>query len=85
MQATGREAVAKAIDPYTALTVTDADEISPALRGHVALALQLGILDTVITDANGSKTARISPKKGLMRGEYAGFAARSYASVTFPS
>ena len=95
VQATGREAAAKAIDPNAPLTVTDADgnsvpvvdaaEISPALRGHVTLALQLGILDAVITDANGSKTARISPKKGLTRGEYAGFAARTYASVTFPS
>ena len=94
VQATGREAAAKAIDPNAALTVTDADgnsvpvvdagEITPALRGHVALALQLGILDAVITDANGSKTARIGPKKGLTRGEYAGFVARTYASVTFP-
>lgn len=94
VQATGRETAAKAVDANAAITVTDADgnkvpvvdagDISPALKQHIALAVQLGILDAVITDAGGSKSARINPKKGLTRGEYAGFASRTYASVTFP-
>jgi len=95
VQATGREALAKAVDVNAPLTVTDAEgnsvpvvdasDIDPALKGHIAVALQLGILDAVITDANGSKIARINPRQGLSRAEYAGFAARTYASVPFPS
>ena len=95
VQVTGREAAAKAIDTAAALTVTDADgnvvpvvdadQIDPALKGHVALALQLGILDAVISDAGGSKVARINVKGSLTRAEYAAFAARTYASVVFPT
>ncbi len=95
VQATGREAAAKAIDTTAPLTVTDADgnvvpvfdadQIDPALKGHIALALQLGILDAVISDAAGGKVARINARGGLTRAEYAAFAARTYASVVFPS
>lgn len=95
VQATGGEAAAKAIDPTAALTVTDADgnavpvvdgdQIDPALKGHIAVALQRGILDAVISDAGGSKVARINVKGSLTRAEYAAFAARTYASVVFPS
>lgn len=95
VQVTGREAAAKAMGPTAALTVTDADgnvvpvvdadQIDPALKGHVALALQLGILDAVISEAGGSKVARINAKGSLTRAEYAAFAARTYASVVFPS
>jgi len=94
VQATGREAAAKALDPNAAITVTDSDgnsvpvvdagEITPALRGHVALGVQLGIVDAVITEAAGRKTARINPKGSVTRGEYSGFAARTFASVDFP-
>jgi len=95
VQATGREAAAKAIDPAAALTVTDTDgnavpvvdaaEVDPALRGHLAVALQLGILDAEISEVAGAKQARIRPKAGLSRAEYAAFAARTYASVPFPN
>jgi len=95
VQATGREAAAKAIDTSAALTVTDADgnpvpvvdadQIDPALKGHIAVALQLGILDAVISDVGGSKVARINARGNLTRAEYAAFAARTYASVVFPS
>lgn len=95
VQATGREAAAKAVDTAAALTVTDADgnvvpvvdaaEIDPSIRGHVMLAVQLGILDAQITDVAGVKQARIAPKGGLTRAEYAAFTARTYASVAFPS
>lgn len=95
VQATGHEAAAKAIDPTAALSVTDADgntvpvmdagEIDPALRGHLAIALQLGILDAEIREVAGAKQAYLRPKAGLSRAEYAAFAARTYASVPFPS
>lgn len=95
VQATGHEAAAKAIDPAAALSVTDADgntvpvmdagEIDPALRGHLAVALQLGILDAEIREVAGAKQAYLRPKAGLSRAEYAAFAARTYASVPFPS
>ena len=95
VQATGREAAAKAIDPAAALTVTDTDgnavpvvdaaEVDPALRGHLAVALQLGILDAEFSEVAGAKQARVRPKAGLSRAEYAAFAARTYASVPFPN
>lgn len=95
VQATGREAAAKAVDTAAALTVTDADgnvvpvvdaaEIDPSIRAHVMLAVQLGILDATITEVAGVKQARIAPKGGLTRAEYAAFTARTYASVAFPS
>ena len=95
VQASGREAAAKAVDVAAPLTVTDADgnvvpvvdadQVDPALRGHIAIALQLGILDAVISDAGGSKVARINAKGGLTRAEYAAFAARAYGSLVFPS
>ena len=95
VQATGHEAAAKAIAANTALSVTDADgkavpvvdaaEIDPALYGHLAVALQLGILDAEISEVAGAKQARIKPKAGLSRAEYAAFAARTYASVPFPN
>ncbi len=94
VQATGGEAAAKAADPAAALMATDAegnavavvdgDQIDPALKGHLAVALQRGILDAEIVDTNGVKTARLSPKGTLTRAQYAAFTARTYASITFP-
>lgn len=95
VQATGREAAAKALDTNAVLTVADADgnpvpvvdatEIDPAIKGHVMLAVQLGILDATITEVAGVKQARINVKGSLTRGQYAAFTARTFASVAFPS
>jgi len=95
VQATGREAVARAIAADAPLMATDADgnpvpvadaaDIDPALKGHLAVALALGILDAEIVEVNGSKVARIQAKGTLTRAQYAAFAARAYGSVTFPS
>lgn len=95
VQATGREAAAKAIDTNAALTVADADgnpvpvvdaaEIDPAIKGHVMLAVQLGILDATFSEVAGVKQARINVKGSLTRGQYAAFTARTFASVAFPS
>ncbi len=95
VQATGREAVARAIAADAPLMATDAEgnpvpvadaaDIDPALKGHLAVALALGILDAEIVEENGSKVARIQAKGTLTRAQYAAFAARAYGSVTFPS
>lgn len=95
VQVIGGQAAAEAIDAQTPLMaadgeggmvpVVDADQVDPALRAHIARALQLGILDAVISTEAGSKVARIRAKDGLTRAEYAAFAARTYAAVPFPS
>lgn len=94
VQATGRQAAAEAVDTSTALTVPDGDEqvtvvdtadISPALKKHVYLAVQLGILDAEISTVNGVKSARLKPRSTLTRANYAGFVTRTYASIVFPS
>lgn len=60
--------------------VADADEVDPALRGHVQEALNLGILDAEIEGGQ----ARIAPRAAVTRAQYAAFAMRAYATLPLP-
>ncbi len=90
VQAIGREAEALAHgdEPLSVqdadgnvVPVADADQVDPALRGHIQEALNLGILKATIS--GGSAT--IAPRAALTRAEYAQMSAEAYADIQFPS
>lgn len=64
----------------TLVPVADADQVDPALRGHVQEALSLGILKATITGGS----ALLAPGSSITRAEYAEMSAEAYADLPFP-
>ena len=98
IQALGLEEAALAFDGTPSadfqgqsIALEDADQISPALRGHVQLAMTLGILNAQFAieqgpfDLQPTVTASFSPQATVSRGGYAAAAARFLNAYTAAS
>nr|MBV6631330.1 S8 family serine peptidase [Oceanococcus sp. HetDA_MAG_MS8] len=64
-----------------AVLIGDIDAISPTMRGHVVLALQLGVLQPEVQDG----VAFVRPQQAVSRADYAAMALRAMLTIPFPS
>lgn len=71
-------------DNGNVVPVADADQIDPALRGHVQDALVLGVLKPELVSEGGATVAFVLPTEGLSRAEYAAMAVQALAVLPRP-